>query len=1001
MSSSVGGCGPAVLLCVPDGGAAEGVCAGHELTRPPRIVLPDGGAVRGFYRLPDGGIGGGWPEPGDPAGPPNEDWIPPGVPAADWEPDAGIGVCPVGWPRLADGTCDPRLRENCPEGSGALPGGHCTPTAEVDCPAGEYAELGPEALGARVVQVRAGADVTVADGSVEHPYATVMDGVRNAGPGGWVRVAAGEYRERLVVTGGTNVHVVGLCAARVRLRGPGPEGRAGATVDVSNGGSSAATTLELRGLTVSGDGRGLQVEGAATLRASAVVVAGCAEVGVSARGLGARLELTASGVRATRPNTSGRLGQSADLQSGASLLAVGVRFEGNRVGVFAFDPGTRAELVGSVVRANRGPGVVVSEGARGVVTWTVVEENSEQGIVAQNPGTAIEATGCIVRGTLPRAATAGGTTTQGQGLVALEGAIVRVSETLFLDNTQAGAAADSGAVVEIAQSVVRGTRPLSNDAQGYGIAAVSGATIRAVGARIENSHGGGVIAQGTDAVVEVTSTLVRDSGGPGLLAQERGTIRATRSVFAGAQGVGAIAVHEGTNMVLTECLVRETRARLNGTHGRGVEVGERAALRVLRSRVTNTTDIGISAFGRDTRAEVEGSIIEGTRPFGGAGGHGLNAGDGAWFSVVGSRIESNTEAGIVANRPGTIFDVRSCVVRDTHASLRRGGYGLAALREATLRVTGVLVVGSSEAGVVASVGGTVEMVACRVRDTRTLSDGLAGVGLVAFEGGFVRATGVAIESNIAQGVLALQPESRIELDASVVRDTRTRQVGEDRTMGRALGAGLGASLHATGVLVVGNAEAGLVVSQSETRVTLEDTVISGVAPSGRGFGVGVIVVGGGQVDGTRLAIQNVQGGGVLLTSREGDLGARATLRDLFVRGVTPRQVGIAPDNRTVREEGPLVAYGLHTGRDAVLDAERAVIDGGGLGFYSAGGVIRIRQSVIANQTQAVGAVDLATPASSTVREAVAVRNTRDAVERRSDLPSAGSLPPPPPLRRFD
>ena len=55
-----GGCGPAVLLCVPGGGAGQGACDGVDVSRPAMIALPDGGAVRGFYRLPDGGIGGAW-----------------------------------------------------------------------------------------------------------------------------------------------------------------------------------------------------------------------------------------------------------------------------------------------------------------------------------------------------------------------------------------------------------------------------------------------------------------------------------------------------------------------------------------------------------------------------------------------------------------------------------------------------------------------------------------------------------------------------------------------------------------------------------------------------------------------------------------------------------------------------------------------------------------------------------------------------------------------------
>src|SRR3954453_1801789 len=47
-----GGCGPAVLLCAPDGGAAPGACNGVDLTAPRRIDDGDGdgGTVPGFYR---------------------------------------------------------------------------------------------------------------------------------------------------------------------------------------------------------------------------------------------------------------------------------------------------------------------------------------------------------------------------------------------------------------------------------------------------------------------------------------------------------------------------------------------------------------------------------------------------------------------------------------------------------------------------------------------------------------------------------------------------------------------------------------------------------------------------------------------------------------------------------------------------------------------------------------------------------------------------------------
>ena len=167
-----GGCGPAVLLCVPDGGAGLGACEGVDLSRPPVVDDGDGGVATGFWRAPDGAIRGAWKEPGEPGGPPARDWHPPAldgleerVPAADWVPDAGIPSCPAGWARTSDGVCDPRLPTDCPEGSGPLPGGQCTRTALRDCPTGEWPDPGAEAVGAPVLRVREGADDARADGS--------------------------------------------------------------------------------------------------------------------------------------------------------------------------------------------------------------------------------------------------------------------------------------------------------------------------------------------------------------------------------------------------------------------------------------------------------------------------------------------------------------------------------------------------------------------------------------------------------------------------------------------------------------------------------------------------------------------------------------------------------------------------------------------------------------------------------------------------------------------
>src|SRR5690242_14511989 len=82
-----GGCGPAVILCGPRGGARPGACDGLDLTH----ADPTRG---GFALAPDGTITGAWPE---------GDGTIEAPPAADWMPDLGSDPCAPGWVARPDG----------------------------------------------------------------------------------------------------------------------------------------------------------------------------------------------------------------------------------------------------------------------------------------------------------------------------------------------------------------------------------------------------------------------------------------------------------------------------------------------------------------------------------------------------------------------------------------------------------------------------------------------------------------------------------------------------------------------------------------------------------------------------------------------------------------------------------------------------------------------------------------------------------------------------------
>jgi hypothetical protein len=171
VAAAVGGCGPAVIVCAPDGGAREHACDGLDLAIRPSLGDGDAGTTAGaFYLRADGAVGGPWPDESSASAGPS---------TGAWDPAVGIPRCPDGWRRPGDGptasACDPALRTDCPAGSEALPGGGCTATSERDCPSGAWPDVAAEAGTAPVAYVRAGADATGSDGSLAHPFATITE----------------------------------------------------------------------------------------------------------------------------------------------------------------------------------------------------------------------------------------------------------------------------------------------------------------------------------------------------------------------------------------------------------------------------------------------------------------------------------------------------------------------------------------------------------------------------------------------------------------------------------------------------------------------------------------------------------------------------------------------------------------------------------------------------------------------------------------------------------
>ncbi|MBK8697760.1 MAG: hypothetical protein IPN17_37305 [Deltaproteobacteria bacterium] len=322
VASEHGGCGPAVLLCAPDGGAAEGACEGNDPTSPATVRDPDGAEGTRFYRLPDGGIGGGWSTP--------------------W-------ACPTGWTNAPEGHCRPTLRDDCPRYSGPLPDGTCTPTDESRCPPGGFPEVPPEAAGQRVVYVRQMATLTP-DGSMRAPYPDLNQAVAAEPEAEWFLLYPGYYPVGFTVR--HPMHILGGCAANVQLTGTNA-----AQLFLLDG---PAIRLDLRGVSLSGGSHTIFARNRAEATLRSCVLSQARYNAIESND-GARVEAVDSMFDDLNPAS---MGHHAIAGAGGHLTLRRSSFPGTAyISVIAENAGATAIVENVAIRGTRATTVQATDGA--------------------------------------------------------------------------------------------------------------------------------------------------------------------------------------------------------------------------------------------------------------------------------------------------------------------------------------------------------------------------------------------------------------------------------------------------------------------------------------------------------------------------------------------------------------------------------------------------------------------------------------------------------------
>ncbi|MBW2460575.1 MAG: hypothetical protein JRH11_02930 [Deltaproteobacteria bacterium] len=292
---------------------------------------------------------------------------------------------------------------------------------------------------------------------------------------------------------------------------------------------------------------------------------------------------------------------------------------------------------------------------------------------------------------------------------------------------------------------------------------------------------------------------------------------------------------------------------------------------------------------------------------------GVRVESGRSLDLRGVRISGVSQLGMVVLGAGTAVTLTDVVIEHT---LRRSASAFGALYVqdgAQAEVVRGLVRGNDGAGVFASGAGTeVALTDVAIQGgASALGTGLGGRGVIAQGGARLEATRLLVSTVRDIGIFLAQTDTAVTLTDTIVEDTQPRS--GDAQGGRGIDVRAGAFLEATRVLLSENLEAGVVVAEEETAAVLTDVIIrdTKAQQSDGRFGLGVSVQQGASLEASRVLVSGNREEGILVTG----VGAALTLADAVVRDTHPG------------ESNGLFGRGIEVVDGATLGATRVLVSG--------------------------------------------------------------------------
>jgi hypothetical protein len=187
----------------------------------------------------------------------------------------------------------------------------------------------------------------------------------------------------------------------------------------------------------------------------------------------------------------------------------------------------------------------------------------------------------------------------------------------------------------------------------------------------------------------------------------------------------------------------------------------------------------------------------------------------------------------------------------------------------------VVIDGASQMGVlVGGTGAKVSMSRSVIRNTLASSSGALGYAVQAQSAGAFDATATAFVGNRDTGLSVFDPGTLVTLDDVLIEGTLAQKSGN---FGRGLDVNLGAKVSAKSLVLVGNHETSINVTDAGSTVDVTGLLVSGTLPTKGAFGIGVSAVKGASLTVTNAAIVDNASGGATTSGTGSTLSLASTL----------------------------------------------------------------------------------------------------------------------------